>query len=473
MSEKFTATRRNVLIGLGTVGIASAGAGLGTTAYFNDTESFLGNSVQAGEFDLRVHYHGQYNEPGEPLFGQTNGIIDGVDSMIGGQPVSESAFGYVVDDLKPGDDGFGEFCFQIVDNPGFVTVSGTVTADEENGYTDPEPTTAADGDVNSPGDPDGEGELLDAILVDVSYSDGTYTATSGNNASQYVAGTAKGDVFSGTLREFFAGEYLFDADPSTAGADPVPGTDDLGEFHEPCLLFEFEVPTTVGNEIQSDILEFDLTFAAVQARHNTLVTTDLGSGFVDVDPSVNANYGFTGGESFASKTITGRARYGDSGGAAETELLTGTANPTGDGQNVDWSPFFGQATPFTFTYDADAATATFALDGAISSTVSGVGAPAGRIGLQAKADEATVAVANVGLMLDGDGATFVGPDALAASNDDGDGSTRDIQYLVIDSDAAALADGFTLTGDVTITPDADFASLSPANEDVALDIVVE
>ncbi|NHX37546.1 MULTISPECIES: SipW-dependent-type signal peptide-containing protein [Halolamina] len=473
--QDITATRRNVLLGLGTVGLASAGAGLGTTAYFHDTESFEGNSLQAGEFDLRVRFHGQYNEPGEPLFGQSNGIIDGVNSMAGGQSVSESSFGYVVDDLKPGDWGFGEFCFQIIDNPGFVTLSGEVTQDSENGYTEPEPTTAADGDSNTPGDAAGEGELLDALLVDVSYSDGTFTNTGGNNASQYAPGTAKGDVFSGTLREFFANEYLFDADPTTVAADPVPGTDNLGEFFNPCLLFEFHVPTSVGNEIQSDILGFSLNFHAVQARHNAVVATDVGSGFVDVSPSVNANGGYgTGGESFASKMITGRARYGDSGGAAEKELTTGMASPTGDGKNIDWAPFFGQSTPFTFSYDANAATGTFALaNDAVTSTVSGVSAPAGRIGLQAKANEATVSVANVAVTTDGSATTLVGPASFAASNDDGDGSTRDIQYLVIESDAAALTNGFTLSGDVTISPNGDFTSVAGANEDIALDVIVE
>ena len=469
MSNRFTTTRRNVLLGLGTVGIASAGAGLGTTAFFNDTESFVGNTVQAGEFDLRVRFHGQYNESGEPLFGQTDGIIDGVNSMSGGQPVSESAFGYAIDDLKPGDDGFGEFCFSIVDNPGYLTISGDVTLDEENGYTEPEPTTAAGGDTNSPGDADGEGELLDAIQVWVSYSDGSYTSSGGNATPQYFPGTAQGDVFSGTLRELFAGEYLFDADPSTAIADPLPGTDSPYDWHEPRMLFEFEVPTSVGNEIQSDRVEFDLLFSAVQARHNTVLTTDLGSGFVDVTPAVNTNGGYgTDGESFASKTITGRARYGDSGGAAESELVTGMASPTGDGQNIDWSPFFGQTTPFTFTYDAGAATATFALDnGAVASTVSGVSAPAGRIGVQAKADEATVAVGNVTLATDGSATTLVGPNAVSASND---GAGRDIQYLIVESDAATLAAGFVVSGDVTISPQGDFGG---GNEDVALDIVVE
>ncbi len=52
-------SRRGVLLGIGTVGLAAAGAGVGTTAYFSDTESFAGNSLRAGEFDLRVGVDGQ------------------------------------------------------------------------------------------------------------------------------------------------------------------------------------------------------------------------------------------------------------------------------------------------------------------------------------------------------------------------------------------------------------------------------
>ena len=44
--------RRRVLGALGTVGVASAGAGAGTFALFSDTETSSGNSVQAGTMDL-------------------------------------------------------------------------------------------------------------------------------------------------------------------------------------------------------------------------------------------------------------------------------------------------------------------------------------------------------------------------------------------------------------------------------------
>jgi predicted ribosomally synthesized peptide with SipW-like signal peptide len=58
-----TLSRRSVLAGLGTVGVAAAGAGLGTTAYFNDVERFGGSSVAAGEFDLQVDWQVTYDGP--------------------------------------------------------------------------------------------------------------------------------------------------------------------------------------------------------------------------------------------------------------------------------------------------------------------------------------------------------------------------------------------------------------------------
>ncbi|MEZ3117177.1 VWA domain-containing protein [Halobaculum sp. MBLA0147] len=55
-------SRRNVLAGLGTIGAASAGAGLGTSAYFSDTEEFTGNSLTAGSLDLKVDWEEHYSD---------------------------------------------------------------------------------------------------------------------------------------------------------------------------------------------------------------------------------------------------------------------------------------------------------------------------------------------------------------------------------------------------------------------------
>ena len=62
MSEKnaFELSRRKALASLGAVGVASAGAGLGTSAYFSDTESFENNTITAGELDLKVDWQQLY-----------------------------------------------------------------------------------------------------------------------------------------------------------------------------------------------------------------------------------------------------------------------------------------------------------------------------------------------------------------------------------------------------------------------------
>jgi predicted ribosomally synthesized peptide with SipW-like signal peptide len=52
-----------MLAGLGGVGLASAGAGLGTSAFLNDTESFEGNTITAGELDLKVDWEEHYSYP--------------------------------------------------------------------------------------------------------------------------------------------------------------------------------------------------------------------------------------------------------------------------------------------------------------------------------------------------------------------------------------------------------------------------
>lgn len=246
--------------------------------------------------------------------------------------------------------------------------------------------------------------------------------------------------------------------------DPVPGATE--GWSGPCLLFEFEVPTAVGNAIQSDSLAFSLDFTAVQARHNGLRASDTGTGFVDVSQSTNVAGGYgEDDEDFASKTMTGRARFG---GVNTYELATDAGSPSGDQQEVHWAPLLGTPLGFTYTYDADADTGTFALaGGAVSSTVTGVSAPAGRIGVQAKADEATVTVDNLALSADGNDISVVGPDGVTASND---GAGRAISYVVLDTAAADLANGFVLSGDATITLQGDFPG---SDESVALDVVVE
>lgn len=60
--ELYDLTRRKVLGGLTAVGVASVGAGLGTSAYFSDTETFPNNSLTAGALDLVVDWEEHYSD---------------------------------------------------------------------------------------------------------------------------------------------------------------------------------------------------------------------------------------------------------------------------------------------------------------------------------------------------------------------------------------------------------------------------
>jgi predicted ribosomally synthesized peptide with SipW-like signal peptide len=59
--ERFDISRRKALAALGTIGVASAGAGLGTSAYFSDQETFENNRLVAGTLDLKVGWQEHYS----------------------------------------------------------------------------------------------------------------------------------------------------------------------------------------------------------------------------------------------------------------------------------------------------------------------------------------------------------------------------------------------------------------------------
>ncbi|WP_256298236.1 SipW-dependent-type signal peptide and vWA domain-containing protein [Haloarchaeobius salinus] len=91
-NENIGLSRRKILAGIGAAGVASVGAGLGTSAYFNDVESFDGNTIAAGELDLKVDWEEHYAYP--QLLGfedPTNGLDydilyeepDGDDGYVG------------------------------------------------------------------------------------------------------------------------------------------------------------------------------------------------------------------------------------------------------------------------------------------------------------------------------------------------------------------------------------------------------
>jgi len=197
-NQLYDLSRRKVLAGLGGIGLASAGAGLGTSAFFSDSESFLGNSLTAGTLDLKLDYKATYEGGAGRLtaiqgnYPEAEDLGDGVylldqapspadmqewETLVQGEEFdfcSPEADEFLVngdgipvftlDDVKPGDYGEVTISIHICDNPAYLQMSGAITENAENGQNDPE--IAAEGE-----DTDGVGELADEIQVRVWYDE--------------------------------------------------------------------------------------------------------------------------------------------------------------------------------------------------------------------------------------------------------------------------------------------------------------
>ena len=268
MSEdNMNLSRRKILGATAAVGVAGAGAGVGTSALFSDEESFDDNSITAGELDLIVDY---YTSTDQGSFGSTS-----QSGEVNGDGVTE--YTYDVVDLKPGDSGTIAFCPKVVDNPGWLWVgSENGVTDYENGQTEPEEdvdATAGGNLDNGSNDGAGAGELSDEIDVTVSYAESvSYDSDNDditcnntrelNNPEGYTLADLAKDLESGVQldgNEPNDGDSTTNAYPSSSGPDDQQG---------PCLCIEWEVPKDVGNEIQSDALELSFQFAAEQERNN-------------------------------------------------------------------------------------------------------------------------------------------------------------------------------------------------------------
>ena len=544
MTEKFELSRRKVLAGLGTIGVASAGVGLGTSAYFSDVETFTNNTLVAGSLDLKVDWEEHYHLTNEQVPVETDdGTIPGVllndpnDPNYVGVPDPETPVAWVhvdaleeymditaieafpdpnddgvqeleyegweydacddgadtpedldpmveqvahrtlnqdtydpengavkpliyLDDVKPGDFGEVTFSFHLCDNPGYVWMFADNVEWAENGLTEPE--------RKDPDETEDYVELMDAIQTVWWYD------ADGDN----VLDDDEEVIYRGSLKDSLDALMTdngipLDGDRQTAydeiaaigdEANPEYG---IRECFDPSTTahvgFAWYLPVDHANEIQTDSVQFDVGFYTEQCRHNdgvgmeteTLGTCDITSG-----------QGWGKQQQFQDGTVTSfaRGRFGDNldTGAWEIALAEPNFPPTIDEANYVWTS--GATVPFSYSYDGT--TATFTLDGR---TVSGpVPEPRGKVGVQLKADEASISVSNLTLK-DANGTTVQSGQALGIYEDDSpDG--RGLLWLVYGDGCVDTAQGFALEGDVSVLLQDDYAG---ADEGVAFDVIVE
>ena len=284
-------SRRKVLVGLGAVGVASAGAGLGTTAYFSDQVEFENNELQAGTLALNVT--------------QTIHTLDqdgrGPDEekylgAAGEGPVSVEE-PIVITDAKPGDSY--EFCWEVEleGNPGFAMVkvddvSDLTGADVGTVFADDLYDVENDGDMVTLG----EAATATATLTLCNEpEEGEATATGDevpifppegedvdDSLGALLGALAEGlPVPSGFVEEDES-EPDTGANPDNPDSPPV----DVVPEPEPEFCHDIECPvklcvsididTDVGNELQGAESGFNLHVYAEQCRHND-VDTFMGS----------------------------------------------------------------------------------------------------------------------------------------------------------------------------------------------------
>lgn len=273
-NNKLELSRRKTLAGIGGIGIASTGAGLGTSAFFSDQETFEDNSITAGELQLSATWQqlyygasqedrpGDYGEAGRPFvnaFPDSNG--DGLQSFVRNDellqyvdldeyedPVEAAKIGrnleftceeiatfdepsfdpnenalIELEDVKPGDSGEVTFGIKLCDNPGYIWLSGVLGEETDGGH------------------PESDGaQLADEIQARVWYD------LNGNN----VFDEGEPPIVSGSLREvfeFLRNQIMLHPDAKVADTCPPNGSnggDGVTLTHEDCEVDSRTPPVT-------------------------------------------------------------------------------------------------------------------------------------------------------------------------------------------------------------------------------------
>jgi predicted ribosomally synthesized peptide with SipW-like signal peptide len=260
--DKFELSRRKALAGLGTIGVAGAGTGMGTSALFSDEENLEDNTLTAGELNLFVDYYASVDDPTNS---STTDVIDGGDVGNDAQIDGDVAGKYVLNDVKPGDGGDLVFCPKVVDNPSWIYLGSNGVVSKENGLTEPE--SEVDDSGGDPGT--GDGELAEKIEVKLVYCEPKSGVSDPSDPGDFTNfQTIKQDYTLADLLTELEGGVLLDGEPDTADKQAYPASSGPDVQAGPCVRIAWDVPDTVGNVIQSDSVEFDIAFEAEQERNN-------------------------------------------------------------------------------------------------------------------------------------------------------------------------------------------------------------
>lgn len=256
--------------------VVAALAIYGTGAFFSDTETSTGNTFTAGAIDLKVDSECSYNGSSENCVGNWGHNQEGGDGI---NITNERFFDF--GDIKPGDFGEDTISLHVENNDAWVCAEVSNLTNLENGQTEPEALVDTSTGTN-------QGELQNAMVWTIWKDDGDNIQQPGEIV-----------LYSGHPVNAVLPVY----DSQTAGGALLGGTTGY-------LGFSWSLPSSVGNEVQTDQLTGNIGFSVVQSRHNDnfVCGQDLGGGIVAEDFGVmnqSGVLGYTAGFHLTDETLAG------------------------------------------------------------------------------------------------------------------------------------------------------------------------
>mgnify|MGYP001559795945 CR=1 FL=1 len=271
----------------------------GAGAFFSDTETSAGNVFTAGAIDLTVDNESYYNtnacvdvnaDPEQETWqwqGNAPYPVPGTACITSFLPSNlNGLFFFDFHDLKPDDEGEDTISLHVGTNDAYACMDLGLTSDDDKSSTEPELDTLDA--LEDPGNA-WDGELADALQF-------FWWADDGDNVYEVGESSISGGVHTlsdlatttGSFKVTLADSENNVWDPNNPNPDPIPGDQTvyiakawcLGTLttNNPVATGRGVDPSVdsgvdcdgelLGNEYQTDGVELNVVFTAIQARHN-------------------------------------------------------------------------------------------------------------------------------------------------------------------------------------------------------------
>ena len=240
---------KKIIISLSIIGVVAAAVVGFTIAYFNDTETSIGNTFSAGEIDLKIDMHCDYRVGcGFPL------------KDLNYDPLFYDC------DIKPGDSHESTISLHVYNNNAWGRITLPHVYNFEYGCTQPEEDV--DSTCGSPGD--GEGEMDENLFFTIWIDDGQ---TLGWQCSELLPP----NNVAGCPADPKEGDNKLLEGVETILVNNVPVSQFPSEIILPWEIIasytyyvgvRWTIPGDVGNIIQTDSLNGVIIIDVVQSKNN-------------------------------------------------------------------------------------------------------------------------------------------------------------------------------------------------------------